>query len=99
MSDITIANIARKTYWLLNNRPDMFKIEKMRGTSGKCDYDADQILLHYKYDILSTLFHEVLHYYYPDWSEAKVLRNEKWVIDNIGKRRAVNILKLFTSII
>lgn len=95
--EIDIDQITRKTYWLLNKKPEIFRVEKIRGTAGICD--GGTISINYKHDILSTLFHEVLHYYHPNWSETKVLCNESYIINNIGKRRAVNVLKKFASIL
>lgn len=96
-AEIDIDQMIKKTYWLLNNRPEIFRVEKIRGTAGICD--GGTITINYKHDILSTLFHEVFHYYYPDWSETKVLYNESYIINNISKRRAVNVLKKFASIL
>ena len=43
--------------------------------------DGSEIALHYKHDVISTLVHEVIHYYHPDWSEKAVLGAEKYIID------------------
>ena len=98
MHTIDVAAFVRKIYRLMDTRPEIFKVKDLgNGTAGHCMDDGSEIAVHYKHDLLSTLIHEVVHYYYPGWSERKVLRTEKYIINNITARQATNILKRFTQ--
>lgn len=93
-------SIIRQTYHLLNNRPEMFTLEKLHiNTAGLYHTESKRIVINYRTDILSVLIHEVLHHYYPNWSEQRVLNAERFVMNHISKRRAINILKKFASIL
>lgn len=84
----------------MDEKPEIFKVRNLgKGTAGHCMTDGSEIALHYKHDLISTLIHEVIHYYHPTWSERAVLNAEKYIIDNISARRATNILKRFSQIL
>jgi len=91
-----ISNYLSKLYKLLNE-PYIFSIKKLNKLQGYCD--SDEICIDYRKDILSTLIHEVLHYYYPNWSETKVLNEERKIINYLTIKQVKNILRRFTSII
>lgn len=61
--------------------------------------EAAMVTLDYRRDILSCLIHEVLHFYYPEWSEKKVLRMESKMVNAISIRQARNILKALAKVI
>lgn len=87
----------RKFYRLMNTKPEIFHVKDLGNrTAGICD---DNIQVNYKHDVVSVLIHEVIHYLHDDWSESKVLREESYLINSIGERRAKNILKRFSQII
>jgi hypothetical protein len=60
------------------------------------EYEA-YVTVDYRKDILSSLIHEVLHFYYPQWSEKKVLRMESQMVNAITERQAKNILKALAN--
>lgn len=90
-----IDSFIRKIYRLLDTKPEIFSIKDLGDkTAGECD---EEIRIHFKHDVISTLVHEVIHYLHPDWSERAVLSAEKYIMNNISPKRATNILKKFTK--
>jgi hypothetical protein len=65
-----------------HKKPEFFSIRKMRGVVGLC-YD-DMLQFDYRKDIIPTMFHECIHFLYPEWSETKVLTAEKRLINHIS---------------
>ena len=98
--EFSIDSIIRRTYRLLRTRPEMFRLDRLkRGYAGLYWPDEQQIELSYRHDILSTLFHEVLHHLYPSWPEKRILSAESFIMRHISQRRAINILKRFAAIL
>lgn len=83
----------RKLYKLLEQKPEIFKLKKMKDVRGYCLNDGTEIALDHRDELLSTLIHEVIHYFHPDWSEKTVRSAEKYIINNISPKRAGNIVK------
>ena len=50
---------------------------------GWCIYEDDIIEVDYRKDFARTLYHECVHYLYPDWSETQVIYAESRLINNI----------------
>jgi hypothetical protein len=72
-------------------KPEFFSIRKMRGFMGLC-YD-DLIEFDYRKDIIPTMFHECIHFLYPEWSETKVATAEKRLINHITPLQTALFLK------
>lgn len=87
----------RKMYKLFHDKPDIFSFHKLRGYQGICDYEEDSIRLDYRKEFISTLVHECVHYIYPDYSETKVIREEKIIMNTITDRQVRNIIKRFAQ--
>lgn len=77
----------------------MFRLERLHINVAGLYHDDERIEISYRHDILSVLIHEVLHHYYPSWPEKRVLSAEKFIMDHLSRRRAVNILKKLASIL
>jgi hypothetical protein len=74
-----------------HKKPEFFSIRKMRGIMGLC-YD-DMLEFDYRKDIIPTMFHECIHFLYPEWSETKVLTAEKRLINHITPLQIASFLK------
>ena len=74
-----------------SKKPNFFSLRKMRGSMGLC-YD-DMLEFDYRKDIIPTMFHECIHFLYPDWSETKVLTAEKRLINHITPLQTAFFLK------
>lgn len=101
---VTHKHFVRKLYCLLDTRPEIFKVNKLKGyTAGHCFvkpiHGVDKIEVDPKYDVISVLIHEVIHFYYHDWSEEEVLWHEAYYIKVMSARQLRNILKRFASIL
>ena len=78
-----------------SKKPNFFSLRKMRGFAGWC-YD-DFLEFDYRKDIIPTMFHECIHYLYPEWSETKVLYAEKKLINHISTVKIAYFLKLISQ--
>jgi hypothetical protein len=73
-----------------------FKLMKMRGVCGTCEWE-EGIKLDYRKPIIPTLVHEILHDMYPDNREDWVLRLESKVIQVINTRDIYLLMKKFLN--
>ena len=79
---LEIYAFTRRLYYLLRHHIDHIQFQKLPlGDSGYYYPEIDEIILDHRRDIISTLIHEVLHKWHPGWSETKVLKKEKWFIN------------------
>jgi hypothetical protein len=83
---------------LLNKqKPKFFHLRKMRGIWGLCYYDDDKLEFDYRYSIIPTMFHECIHFLYPNWSETKVLCAESRLMNFITPLQVAECLKIFAN--
>ena len=88
-----------KMYKLFKDEPYIFTIKKIKGLHGLCDYVADEIKIDYRKSLIPTIIHEVMHYYYPMWSETKVIKEERKIVNYLSIRQIKNIIKRFANIL
>jgi hypothetical protein len=102
MTRLQVHAFTRKLYAFLRDE-HIVDLTKHHKFDAQISYPEDDALAHvtldYRKDILSCLVHEVLHFYYPQWTEKKVLREEKRLINAITERQARNILKALAKVI
>ena len=97
---ISKETMLRKLYLLLKEKPHIFHVVKLKGyTAGQCHVEIERIEIHPKYEVISVLIHEVLHYYYPEWVEDVVLWHEAYFMKKLSARQLKNILKRFAAIL
>jgi hypothetical protein len=93
-----IYKITRRLYYLLRHHADYIVFKKIRGACGYYLNDKSiSINLDYRKEIIPTLIHEALHHWHPDWSETKVLNNERMIINNLSMRQIKNILRVLAE--
>lgn len=68
-----------------------FCLKKLKGSAGICHDDL--IEFDYRRDIVPTMFHECIHFLYPEWSETKVLIAEKRLINHLTTLQISYFLK------
>lgn len=93
----TVYKFLSKMYNLFRYRPDIFQLKKIKNCQGLCDYAEDTIFIDYRREFISTLIHECIHYIYPEYSETRVITEEKMVMNTITPRQVRNILKRFAQ--
>jgi hypothetical protein len=71
--------------------PEFFLFKKMRGFEGSCNWN--DIEIDPRRDLISTAYHECVHYLYPDWSETQVLYTESRLINNLDLWDITRFLK------
>lgn len=93
---VNISYFLCKLYKDLKENPEIFQICKLRAMHGDCDYE--KIRIDYRKDLYATLIHEYLHYIYPDFSETKVLLEERRIINKMSLKQIKNLIKAFSDI-
>jgi hypothetical protein len=73
---------------------DFFKLKKLKGVMGYCEWD-DGIIIDYRKEFIPTLIHECIHFLEPTWSETQVLYAEKRVVNSITPNQVIKLLKNF----
>lgn len=72
-----------------------FNFKKLRGYQGSCNWD--DIDIDPRKEFIPTAIHECLHYLYPDWTETKVLKIEKNLMNQIDYFELSKFLKHLSS--
>ena len=89
-----VNRFTRKLYRFLDEGHE-FKFRKMKYLRGHV-YTHNfptEVHLDFRENIISTLIHEALHYFYPDASETWVLTMEKRIVNQLTDRQVRNILR------
>ena len=86
-----------RMYKILKTKPDIFVLQKLRNCQGECDWTEDTIKVDYRQEMLSTIVHEMLHYFHPNWSETHVLREEIKIMNALSLCQVKNILRRFVQ--
>jgi hypothetical protein len=58
---------------------------------------AEIIKVDYRYDIIATLIHELLHFLHNDWRESKVRQQERRYLRGLSGKQIFNLLRCFTN--
>lgn len=93
---VTTKTFIRRLHVFLRDKSHIIELKKLHGASGKCHEVVEKIDIDYRNEMLSTLIHEVIHFYWS-WSETDVLWHEKYYMDKITVRQVKTILKKFVE--
>lgn len=75
-----VVQIHQKCLNLVKRKPvEFFQLRKMKASVGLCNWT--DIELDYRRDLLSTAYHECVHYLYPSYSESTVRYIESRLIN------------------
>jgi hypothetical protein len=78
-----LINIHNKCLNLIRSKPQTFFIfKKMKKYEGSCNWT--DIEIDPRTNLISTAYHECVHYLYPDWSETQVLYAESRLINSLS---------------
>jgi hypothetical protein len=80
-----------KLYTYLETRFETVEMKKLKCVQGWYGRKEDTIEIDYRKQFLPTLIHEVLHHYYPNWSETRVLKEESKITNALSIRQVENI--------
>jgi len=87
--------VTKKLYHLLRNHSDQIHFQKLyQNVHGSYSNETHDITVDYRRDIISTLIHEALHHWYPEWSETKVRQHESSIINALSAKQIKNILRV-----
>lgn len=78
-----LINIHNKCLNLIRSKPSTFFIfKKMKKYEGSCNWT--DIEIDPRTNLISTAYHECVHYLYPEWSETQVLYTESRLINSLS---------------
>ena len=91
-----LINIHNKCLNLIRSKPPSFFIfKKMKKYEGSCNWT--DIEIDPRTNLISTAYHECVHYLYPDWSETQVLYTESRLINSLSVFDITCFLKHFAT--
>ena len=91
-----IEEIHDKCVNLVKRKPaDFFQFRKMKASVGLCNWT--DIELDYRRDLLSTAYHECVHYLYPDYSESMVKYIESRIVNVCNPLDLAYFLKILSN--
>jgi hypothetical protein len=91
-----ILEIHEKCVKLVKRKPaEFFSFRKMRASVGLCNWT--DIELDYRRDLLSTAYHECVHYLFPNYSESMVKYIESRIINVCDPLDLAYFLKILSN--
>jgi hypothetical protein len=91
-----IYEIHEKCVNLVKRKPaEFFSFRKMRASVGLCNWT--DIELDYRRDLLSTAYHECVHYLFPDYSESMVKYIESRIVNVCDPLDLAYFLKILSN--
>jgi hypothetical protein len=66
---------------------------------GCYNYDSEQesIKIDYRFDIVPTIIHEILHAMHPKWTERKVRKEENRHLRSLSEKQVINLLRTYIN--
>lgn len=96
LSKKQIYEIHEKCVNLVKRKPaEFFSFRKMRASVGLCNWT--DIELDYRRDLLSTAYHECVHYLFPDYSESMVKYTESRIVNVCDSLDLAYFLKILSN--
>ena len=89
--------LTRRLYKLIRENADHIKFRRLRGAYGLYAANGDITIDHHRGCIIPTLIHEALHHWYPEWSETRVLQQEKKIMTSLTPQQVINIMKVLVD--
>jgi hypothetical protein len=91
-----IYGIHEKCVNLVKRKPaEFFSFRKMKASVGLCNWT--DIELDYRRDLLSTAYHECVHYLFPDYSESMVKYTESRIVNVCDSLDLAYFLKILSN--
>jgi hypothetical protein len=91
-----VYEIHEKCVNLVKRKPaEFFSFRKMKASVGLCNWT--DIELDYRRDLLSTAYHECVHYLFPDYSESMVKYTESRIVNVCSSLDLAYFLKILSN--
>jgi hypothetical protein len=91
-----IEEIHEKCVKLVKRKPaEFFKLKKMNKFEGSCNWTDLEI--DYRRELLSTAYHECVHYLFPDYSESMVKYIESRIVNVCDALDLAYFLKILSN--
>ena len=98
-----LCEFTRKAYKFLREHRGSIVVRRI-GNRGRANgyYIVDrkgkvEIIVDHRRDLLSTLVHELLHAFHGEWSESKVVKTEKTLINQLSSTQIRHLIKEFAN--
>lgn len=92
MNKKDIYAFTRKVYKCLKDADFIIELANLRGVHGYYYHGKSHIQINPKKEVLSTLVHEFVHHFNPEWSETKVLKEESRIMARLSYRQMINLI-------
>ena len=89
-------NYVRRMYTFLSNHGDKIRFKKLKTNQGYHVEGKDGewwIEIDHREQMFSTLWHELLHQWHPDWRHKDIYAMEKAIVNSLSETQVKNILK------
>jgi len=91
--------VIRRIKYLLRNHAQWIIFKKLRGMCALYEKEGAhgpvRITIDHRKDLISSLIHEALHHWHPNWSESKVIKHENMIMNAMTPFQAKNIMKVW----
>jgi hypothetical protein len=89
-----VSRFITKLYRFLENGHRL-EFKKLREYSGHVYFNLNptHVIIDHRKELIPTLIHETLHYFYPDKSEKWIIRMEKQIVNKLSERQVRNIIR------
>jgi len=88
----------QRLYYFLRHHQDLISFQKLsQGVYGYYDFGTEEITIDYRREVIPTLIHEILHHWYPSWSETKVINEERRLVNSLTPSLYKNILRVLAQ--
>lgn len=99
-----VNNYVSRMHRFLNKHGDKLIFKKCKGNAGYYVSDDEKpkewhIELDYRQHLLTVLWHEVLHRWYPDWNHTEIYKMTSAIINGLSIKQVKNILKKIGQVI
>ena len=90
--------ITHKIYKTLREYPSIIVWKKMKKYWGLYEYDTQQMSIDFRCPLVPTIIHECIHHWNPEWSETKVLEEERRIVNSMTPAQGLNLMKIFLGL-
>ena len=86
--------VTKRLHDLLKTHPNWIVIKKLKGICGLYEAEGKKvtITIDHRKEIIPSLIHEALHHWYPDWSESRVEKHERLIVNALTPSQAKHLI-------
>jgi len=92
MKKSQLYRFTNRIYMRLKHERFTLRFIRAPGVHGYCYPGMGLIQMNPSGDILATLVHEMIHDFYPNWREERVLAHERMMMAQLSHRQMANLM-------